>query len=718
MADYNIQQKDAFGNNLFPKTRINNVYDNNDVPLSSYLGGAPSSSKKFDWQDIKTAMFAYGSGVAAEVSLPHSWNGIDGHSASYARGTGTYEMEIEVTDDELSEFTFYARIGGGQAHTTSINGHAFPLFAFGYVYEVLNITPYLVAGTNTLSVVCDNTANKDYFPTAGDFNMNGGLFNGAQILKVPGVHLDPAAYGSDRFHLVPVSVSASSASYTLKARVVNNSHITRPFMISVYLGGAINSVTETIVNGSAVEVSIPVTIQSPHLWSKADPYLYDCIVTISDGQIVDVASRLVGVRYFSVSNTGFSMNGVDYPLRGVAMHQDLSDVACALGRADYTRDFDIITEIGCNFIRAAHYPHRNALFDYLDKAGIVCQTEIPWVNDIGTNIDATYLEAQLRAMIREHFNHPCICFWGMWNEIGNGNGLNGAQNWTKAIQIATALYNTAKSLDPSRLIGGADCLSYQSGKTGNIPNDYYAENTYPGWYYNNPGDWNFWVTMNPIRNTYGLFAMSEYGAGGNPNCHSLTPISTTNIGGGGARHDEEYQALCHEGIMDSVYNPSGTMRYLIFTSVWAFFDFAVASRREGYQETSDGVNLVTNPDKYYLNDKGLVTRDRQTKKDAFYLYKAKWNPAPMVYITSRRFTNRPSSSITIKVYSNCASLKLYRGGTLMQTMSAPSANNSGVVWEFNPVNFTATSQVFKVIGYDGNGNQVAVDEVTFSHWAP
>jgi beta-galactosidase len=82
--------------------------------------------------------------------------------------------------------------------------------------------------------------------------------------------------------------------------------------------------------------------------------------------------------------------------------------------------------------------------------------------------------------------------------------------------------------------------------------------------------------------------------------------------------------------------------------LWVMFDFASAGRREG---DTDGIN-----------DKGLVTRDRAVKKDAFYFYKANWNPEPMVYIASRRDAERTSPAAAIKIYSNCAKVTLKVNG--------------------------------------------------------
>ena len=63
-----------------------------------------------------------------------------------------------------------------------------------------------------------------------------------------------------------------------------------------------------------------------------------------------------------------------------------------------------------------------------------------------------------------------------------------------------------------------------------------------------------------------------------------------------------------------------------------------------------------------INDKGLVTADRKTRKDAFYFYKAKWSAEPVVYITSRRHTERTDPNTTVKIYSNCDSVELKVNG--------------------------------------------------------
>ena len=84
------------------------------------------------------------------------------------------------------------------------------------------------------------------------------------------------------------------------------------------------------------------------------------------------------------------------------------------------------------------------------------------------------------------------------------------------------------------------------------------------------------------------------------------------------------------------------------------FDFPSDGRSEG--------------DHLGINDKGLVTGDRKTRKDAFYYYKANWTTAPFVYLTSRRFYVRPPGPTEVKVYSTCEAVQLNLNGKNLGSM--------------------------------------------------
>ena len=90
------------------------------------------------------------------------------------------------------------------------------------------------------------------------------------------------------------------------------------------------------------------------------------------------------------------------------------------------------------------------------------------------------------------------------------------------------------------------------------------------------------------------------------------------------------------------------MRNISATHLWNLFDFAADARNQGGEPG--------------MNHKGLVTFDRKTKKDSFYLYKAYWSNDPFVYIAGRRYVDRPERETTVKVYSNQKEVALFANG--------------------------------------------------------
>ncbi len=189
------------------------------------------------------------------------------------------------------------------------------------------------------------------------------------------------------------------------------------------------------------------------------------------------------------------------------------------------------------------------------------------------------------------------------------------------------------SLDASRPTVAA---TNQSGNHAliRIP-DHLAANMYPGWYGGPPQSMG--SQIDGYRKNYAKrgFAISEYGHGADIAAHEVPvkrPQATS------AWHPEEWQAYAHE----VNYGEIQKRPQLWGTFIWNMFDFATAERKEGA--------------KGGINDKGLVTYDRATRKDAFYFYKANWNPDPMLHLTSNGFVNRPAGKPDVKAYSTAKSV--------------------------------------------------------------
>ena len=405
--------------------------------------------------------------------------------------------------------------------------------------------------------------------------------------------------------------------------------------------------------------------------------------------------------------TGFLLNGSPYLLRGVCMHDDIVNKANALNDTDYDNTFATIQELGCNFIRLAHYPHPKEVYDRCDALGIVVQTEGPCVNKLQSTMPEqyyTHLTGQYTDMVNQHYNHPCIFFWGLSNETSTDDKAFGKQK----VEEYTALI---KNLDSERMVGyvlaqgnGASPSAYYNDPS-NV--DWFGCNIYVGWYdspnSNNPSGQITTRLNNTIGRVSKPMAYSEYGCGGTPTCHS-DDFMTTTTRGNNPRHDIEYMMWLHEGHIAAIKN----FPQLMFTSQWQLFDIAVASRNEGYTECLDGINTSTNDALRRLNNKGLVERDHVTKKDTFYLYKAWWNTADtFVHICGKNYEKVDDR--VIKCYTNLTgTLTMYINGT-----SAATATVSNYIAEFAVRDFTS-GDVVSVSG-SNVGDSFTISGITNKH---
>jgi beta-galactosidase len=260
------------------------------------------------------------------------------------------------------------------------------------------------------------------------------------------------------------------------------------------------------------------------------------------------------------------------------------------------------------------------------------------VNDVrGTPEFLANVRQQLTELIRQNMNHPSIVMWSLYNEISPRNADN-------AVPVVENLKALAKQEDPDRLTTGALAID----GIENLPavgrlNEILALNVYPGWYIETAKDMGKILDRwNEFYGSKGII-LSEYGGGASINQHQQDFAGRTGRAPS-AWHPEEYQSLVHE----ENYAEIAVRPFVYGSFVWNMFDFASAGRREG--------------DTPGVNDKGLVTRDRKVKKDAFYFYKANWNPQPMVYVASRRDTPRTEAVTPVKVYSNLQRVTLTVNG--------------------------------------------------------
>ena len=637
------------------------------------------------------------------VTVPHSYNALDGPTQEYYRGKAHYRRKVSFPSGKTAYLLFE---GAAQAAEVYLDGTLLKAHKGGYTPFVVNL-PH----SGLVEVVCDNTEDLELIPVSSDFNKNGGLHNPVRLLVYDDIFFSPEEYGPYRLHVIQKEVTDDQVVAEIRALVRNGKAARKDLVFATLKDAAGQIVAEDTVRimpgpGKDVEIKATLTLDNPHLWNGVlDPYLYT--VELKVGK--DVAETEVGFRYFSVDREkGFSLNGKPYPLRGVSMHQDTDGKATALTHDDFVRDYEIVRELGCNFLRLAHYPHNDEAFRLCDRMGIIVQTEVPWVNICGVRATEAYFDnihQQMKEMVTSLYNHPSICFWGMWNELdswGNRENFQGRLDTDRVVEETARLYDYAKSLDPTRLVGLTDDSVFQRDRYTELKADYYSENRYHGWYFNYGDFSGVTADMVWIRDTMGPANISEYGVGINPYCWTWDDTAvrrdlTDSL------HFEAYGNRSHESHAQQI----AQMPWLNFTSLWILFDFPVADRHEGFMDSDDGVHFTENPARKYMNDKGLITRDRQTKKDVFYLYKAWWNhEVETVYITGRRLAYRPAGQrFTLTVYSNAPSLTLYRDGEKVAEL-ASSGEPTGVIWKFPDVTMGTDDTVFRVVAPDGTADEV------------
>ncbi|HEY5226992.1 MAG TPA: glycoside hydrolase family 2 TIM barrel-domain containing protein [Opitutaceae bacterium] len=392
-------------------------------------------------------------------------------------------------------------------------------------------------------------------------------------------------------------------------------------------------------------------ITRPHLWNgRADPYLYTVHVEVrpyaangSKGEMSDSVVEPLGLRSYVVDpEKGFILNGAYLDLHGFNRHQDRIDKGWAISDADEAEDFGIVLESGATAMRMSHYQQSDTWYSRCDRFGIVGWAEIPsWGLGMDTPEYLDSAKQQLRELIRQNFNHPSICFWGIGNETRG----------PAADAVAAALAPVVREEDPTRLSTYAS--NHDATDTKNWHSDVVAFNRYYGWYSKSVTDFTDWLTKTREQYPNARYGMSEFGAGASIMQHAENPPPPA---ARGPFHPEEYQSLYHEAYWADLK----TRPYIWCKFIWCLFDFASDGRNEG--------------DHAGRNDKGLVTYDRKVRKDAFYFYQASWTTSPVLHIASRRFVDRVDPVTEVKVYSNAPEVTLQVNGVSLGTRSDPTGS--------------------------------------------
>lgn len=540
-----------------------------------------------------------------KVTLPHTWNVVDGadggvptnwpgHNAvsapSYARGRHVYSKRL--ADPKPGRRYFIRCPAACETAEVYVNGNkigehhgAFASFAF-------EITRALKPTDNRIEIAVDNAYDPHTPPYEGDFTMFGGLYRGVELIDRPWVCIDPTRH---------IRIETDPETF-----LVN--------IIIPVLG--------------AKDRRVSFVQENAERWSPENPKLYTRQIVVGE----DVETVTYSFRKVEFREGAFYLNGKRRQLRGVCRHQDAGSNGWAASAADEERDVRLIKEMGADAIRTTHYPCSSNFYNLCDHYGLMVWTEIPLVDEIPRDdtVFARRAVEMAEEMVSEHYNHPSIVMWGVFNEVYQFRDPDGS-----AEPVLRSVVEKLHSIDPSRPVVGA---SNGDKKELNAIPDELGRNLYPGWYWKSADKMGEDIDVSCAFDERKSIAVSEYGAGGSVCQHGDVldrPLWNSTF------HTEEYQAYFHAMNYAAIKgNPKVWGSF-----VWVMFDLASDSRNEGMQAG--------------LNDKGLVTRDRSEFKDAYWFYRVNWRGDDALHLVgSGATTVTTNASISILGFSNVGEVRL------------------------------------------------------------
>lgn len=472
----------------------------------------------------------YKNGEKRLVDLPHTWNALDGQDGGddYFRGACVYEKQVAKPKIQGKERVYLQFRGVNTSANVIWNGKCICSHHNGYSTFRAEVTDDLQE-MNTLRVEVDNSKNRKVYPQRADFTFYGGIYRDVEFLIVPEIHFDLDYYGGEGVR-VTTKVKEKTGIVHVKAYTNAENLETHGLQTEFELLDAQGNTAGTAKGSDAV-----IKVAQARLWNGIkDPYLYRLFARLKRGEeVVDEVSINCGIRTFYIDpGKGFFLNGASYPLRGVSRHQDFKGIGNAVSKEQMEKDMELIREVGANTIRLAHYQHDSYFYDLCDQYGMVVWAEIPYISEhMPEAKENTYF--QMKELIVQNFNHPCIVTWGLSNEI-----TISTKHRADMLDHHHKLQALVKRMDPTRPTTLACFAMCHPFHPVTKISDLVAWNLYLGWYV--PGlflnDWfmEFYHRKYPHR----PLGYSEYGAEGMPNLHSPKPKR--------GDHSEEYQAKYHE----------------------------------------------------------------------------------------------------------------------------------------------------------------------------
>lgn len=612
-------------------------------------------------------------GAWERVDLPHTWNATasSDEGADYRRGIGWYRRTLALDPSLAGKRVFLHFEGANQVADVYVNGRAAGRHIGGYTAFAFDITDNVRVGApNVVAVRVDNRHDDDVPPLNADFTFYGGIYRDVWLVATDPVHITLLDHASPGVFIDTPDLTAERATVRVRGTVVNaTARRRRVEVVSRVLdlhGREAATLRSTIVvpaGGSAPFRQLSAPIARPRLWSPAEPNLYRVVTELvtndatgaGEEGVADRIENPLGFRWLRVTpDSGVFLNGRRLPLIGTNRHQDRAGYGNALPDALHRRDVELVKATGFDFLRLAHYPQDPAVLEAMDALGLAGWEEIPVVNLITTSAAfAENAERMLVEMIRQHYNHPSILFWGYMNEVMLRRPDPLPEGYYERLMaLARRLEAVVEAEDPGRATVTAISYGEIDNGTGfqDIP-DILGLNLYFGWYYRSLDELGPYLDSLHARHPGRPLMISEYGAGSDERIHAREPRAFD--------FSTEHQQRFHESHLAQLL----ARPYLAGTAVWNQFDFGSAHRHDS---------------KPNINQKGLLYYDREPK-DLWHYYRARLLDEPVLHIATRDWPVRAGSRAAdarhdVVVYSNLEAVELVANGTSLGTRATQNGS--------------------------------------------
>ncbi len=505
---------------------------------------------------------------APKLKVPGDWN-TQRESLFFYEGPVWYERDFSYQPKEHTHVFLHVGAANYQSYFW-VNGKKVCEHEGGYTAFNCEVTSVIHGGDNFVVAAVDNTRREDNVPTLEtDWWNYGGLTREVSLIEVPEAFIDQYDVHLERGG----SSEIAGWVHVAGAKPGDGVEVEIPEL------GARSSAT----TGEDGRAALHFEVKGLERWSPETPKLYKVVLRAG----TDSIEELIGFRTVETRGTEILLNGKPVFLRGISIH---AEAPYRTGRAYTDKDAETLLgwakELGCNFVRLAHYPHDETMLRAADRMGLLVWSENPvyWAVHFDDPKVLAKAEQQLDEEIDTSRNHAAIVLWSMANE-------------TPATEARTQFIETlamrARALDPTRLITAA-LLVRGNGNTKIIDDplgkalDVIGFNEYIGWYEGHPESAD--VTNWDIAYQKPLI-VSEFGAGAKAGLH----------GGEDERWTEEYQANVFRHQLPML-NKIAQLRGM---SPWVLMDFRSPNRPlAGIQDE--------------FNRKGLIS-EKGEKKQAFYV---------------------------------------------------------------------------------------------------